>query len=634
MRIVKFDIRNFKGIAHTSIDLSNGTPGNVTTLVGLNESGKTTILEALSHFVTEDKITANLVETVYKKTSLQNIIPKEQKSAFTGHIKIEATVEIDDSDIEALAEEFLSKEGFIIDKDAIPRKFAVTRDYEFQDSSFKDSSKLWRIKFLLKKKGNKKYKSFGGFVTDEKNDVEIWRVGIQFLGERIPKIIYFPTFLFDFPDRIYIENSGETNEEKTSAYYTQVIQDVLDSQGKDLTIQKHIIDRINRSKEHHSVAATFMPYLFGRDEKKQIDAVLQQASTEMSRVIFGSWNQILGRNVTGKRVQIDWLLDTERNNAPYLEVSIIDGQSKYSLSECSLGFRWFFSFLLFTQFRRNRKDGGATIFLFDEPAANLHSKAQIKLLESFAGIAGGSVQVIYSTHSHYMINPTWLERAYIVENKATNYENEDQIDMVMKRETDIKAVKYKTFVGSYPTKTTYFQPVLDALDIPFSPLIRSARALIIEGKFDYHPFVYLRRDLSCSQDSPEMFPANGAGSIGSLISLFRGWGVEFRIILDDDNAGREGKKRYIEEYLLTENQVVTLGDISSGLRGKSFEAVYKDDVKEAVRRMFGVKTIQKKHYSLLFQQLLNEKNNADLNQTKESFREISNWIDSEFGVLS
>jgi predicted ATP-dependent endonuclease of OLD family len=50
MRISKFEIRNFKGVSRTSIDISGVSPGNIGTLIGLNESGKTTILEAISHF--------------------------------------------------------------------------------------------------------------------------------------------------------------------------------------------------------------------------------------------------------------------------------------------------------------------------------------------------------------------------------------------------------------------------------------------------------------------------------------------------------------------------------------------------------------------------------------------------------
>jgi predicted AAA+ superfamily ATPase len=54
MKVIRFEIEKFKGILRASINLSDEIPGNVITLIGLNESGKTTILEAILHFFTED----------------------------------------------------------------------------------------------------------------------------------------------------------------------------------------------------------------------------------------------------------------------------------------------------------------------------------------------------------------------------------------------------------------------------------------------------------------------------------------------------------------------------------------------------------------------------------------------------
>lgn len=106
MKITKFDISNFKGIEHTTISLADNTPGNICTLIGLNESGKTTILEAISNFITKDKDTASLVGTVHERSSLQDLIPKARKAAFTGEISIKATFELDNNDITASPRNF------------------------------------------------------------------------------------------------------------------------------------------------------------------------------------------------------------------------------------------------------------------------------------------------------------------------------------------------------------------------------------------------------------------------------------------------------------------------------------------------------------------------------------------------
>jgi hypothetical protein len=350
MKIIKFDIANFKGVSQTSINLADGTPGNVNTLIGLNESGKTTILEALSNFLTVDKDTASLVGTVHQKSSFQDLVPKDKKAAFTDEISIKATVSLDRTDIKLLGEAFWREKSLILDRASLPKIFTVETVYGFEDSRHTTSHTAWNlVSFDLRSSRAKKFTTYSANGGQELR--AIWLLGISILRERLPKLVYFPTFLFNFPDRIYLEELDDIGVKfPTNSYYRQVIQDVLDSQGDGLDVKRHVLDRVKRLKNEHSSSTAFLSGLFGGDEKKQIDAVLQKASNEMSSVIFGAWNQILGRTIKDKRVQIDWFLDGEKENSPYLEVSIIDGQSRYSLSERSLGFRWFFSFCYLLNF--------------------------------------------------------------------------------------------------------------------------------------------------------------------------------------------------------------------------------------------------------------------------------------------
>jgi hypothetical protein len=50
----------------------------------------------------------------------------------------------------------------------------------------------------------------------------------------------------------------------------------------------------------------------------------------------------------------------------YIELKIKEGSNSYYIRERSLGFKWYFIFLLFTQFRINRRqNNGKLYFLFD-----------------------------------------------------------------------------------------------------------------------------------------------------------------------------------------------------------------------------------------------------------------------------
>src|SRR6185503_6802642 len=102
MKLLRFEIENFKGIKKTTIGLADRPPGNVVTLIGLNESGKTTILEALSYFLSEDEPTASLVRTVQARQSPAELVHKSEIGIFTGKIGIQAFIELEDADIQAI----------------------------------------------------------------------------------------------------------------------------------------------------------------------------------------------------------------------------------------------------------------------------------------------------------------------------------------------------------------------------------------------------------------------------------------------------------------------------------------------------------------------------------------------------
>ena len=79
VRLLQVTISNFRGIQNTSVELDAGAPGQVVTLIGLNESGKTTILEAIYNFLSSDRATRDLLKTVYAEVDPITFIPKERR---------------------------------------------------------------------------------------------------------------------------------------------------------------------------------------------------------------------------------------------------------------------------------------------------------------------------------------------------------------------------------------------------------------------------------------------------------------------------------------------------------------------------------------------------------------------------
>ena len=56
MKYKSFRIKNFKGIKDTTVVLQGVAGAGVFAFVGLNESGKTTVLEAIHSFSPDDRI--------------------------------------------------------------------------------------------------------------------------------------------------------------------------------------------------------------------------------------------------------------------------------------------------------------------------------------------------------------------------------------------------------------------------------------------------------------------------------------------------------------------------------------------------------------------------------------------------
>ena len=287
----------------------------------------------------------------------------------------------------------------------------------------------------------------------------------------------------------------------------------------------------------------------------------------------------------------------------YASFEIKDEGGQYEIRERSLGFRWFFSFVLFTLFGSNRTKGQKKLFLLDEPASNLHSRAQIQLLESFGRIGREGSQIIYSTHSHYMVNPDWLDQSYIVSNSAIDYDRAYQNDNVETR-TNISAMKYKTFVGENPDKMTYFQPVLDKLDVIPSRMDFVRPAVLVEGKGDYRIFEYLRRTAELPDHEYIILPTRGATGMDELIGLLDGWGVPFVICLDDDKEGRNARDRYLRDWSLNRKRVLTLFGVDSCLEGKSIEGFLAPDDVILIRSHFGVEKLTKGQVGLFFAEML------------------------------
>src|SRR5438105_11034135 len=107
-----------------------------------------------------------------------------------------------------------------------------------------------------------------------------------------------------------------------------------------------------------------------------------------------------------------------QQDAKYLQIRFEDLRHGFSnrFDQRSSGFRWFFSFL--AAFHEFEKQKERVVILLDEPALELHPRAQRDFLRFINERLAPKHQVFYTTHSPFMIEADHLERVRMVEDKG------------------------------------------------------------------------------------------------------------------------------------------------------------------------------------------------------------------------
>ena len=375
-----------------------------------------------------------------------------------------------DADDEKKISDYLKKElDFTLTRPI--NSFSITQIHHFTNSKLdaNQPKKTWGITLYGKDKGKRVEKELWAMSKDAPASLAKWQKAVAFVSTLLPSVLYFPNFLFEFPDKIYLE--AVANDDKIHEFYRTVLQDVLDAIGGGLKLSTHILERA-KEKERYA--------------KTALDSTLAQMGHNISSNVFKNWDRIFKRTVGSKEITVS--CDKDESGRWYIQLRLKDGAEIYAISERSLDFRWFFSFRLLTHYRGFRNDAsGNVLFLFDEPASNLHPSAQSQLVESFGNLSSRCF-IVYTTHSHHMINPEWLEATYVVKNEGLEYNSE--VDDYDAKKTQVVLTKYRQFATQHPNQTNYFQPILDVLDYNPARLENVPDVVMVEGKNDYYTRSY------------------------------------------------------------------------------------------------------------------------------------------------
>jgi ABC-type molybdenum transport system ATPase subunit/photorepair protein PhrA len=162
------------------------------------------------------------------------------------------------------------------------------------------------------------------------------------------------------------------------------------------------------------------------EELQQIDqfeylvAELESVSQRITREVLQYWSQ-------DQALEVDFRCDAARPNDPppfntgfILRTRIRNTRHRVTLSfdERSFGFIWFFSFLVWLS--HVRRDGSHDyIILLDEPGLGLHARAQMDMLTFIREQLLPAYQVVYTTHSPFMIDAEHIDGLRTVEDMSS-----------------------------------------------------------------------------------------------------------------------------------------------------------------------------------------------------------------------
>ncbi len=231
-----------------------------------------------------------------------------------------------------------------------------------------------------------------------------------------------------------------------------------------------------------------------------------------------------------------------------------------SLGTRSRGFVWFFSFLAWYHDLLEQHEN--LILLLDEPGLFLHAKAQGDLLRFFEKELIPHHQLIYTTHSPFMVDPVHFDRVRIVQDLSIEADSDDlsEDEQGTKVITDVlKAIPDSLF------------PLQGALGYEISQtLFIGPNCLVVEGVSD---LLYIQTISELLQRrgkrglSPDwtITPVGGSGNVSKFVSLLGAQtNLNIAVLIDFQKKDEQEIQNLYKTKLLKQNKVLTYADFVQG----------------------------------------------------------------------
>ena len=501
MKLIKVRITEFQSIQ----DSTEFEVGDITCMVGKNEAGKTALLKALYRLnpIIEADGNFDVTDDYPRRTVTDYEFDVEDGRRSPAQV-VQATYALDPEDITAVQEvpgaERLQGE---------PPTLTIRKGYSNE-------------------------------ITFSEFDIPGYDQLAQILRDRIPKFLYFDEYYQmkgqDNLDALRQRSAGGVLEDSDHP-----LLGLIDLAGLDL-------DRLTS--------------LISSGRTEALIARLEAAANHLTQSVLPYWSQ--NQHL---RMKFD-IRPAQPEDPPGMTGGMniwgrVEDTKHYvttSLGTRSRGFIWFFSFL--SWYQKIRRENENIILLLDEPGLSLHAKAQGDLLRYFEQELKPHHQLIYTTHSPFMVDPMHFDRVRIVQDLSIELDPEDLPD-------EQQGTKVITEVLDATPDSLF--PLQGALGYEIhQTLFIGPNSLVVEGVSD---LLYIqtisallqRRDEAGLRTDWTITPVGGAGNVPTFVALISAQEhLNVAVLIDFKKMDRQKIESLYKKKLLEKNKVLTYDRFVTG----------------------------------------------------------------------
>ena len=540
IKLKKVEINKYKSfLDKQEIDIENG----VTRIVGKNESGKTALLEALAkfnYFDSEDtdfdfNSTNDYPRGMLKKYQQEYPDDDFQVIACTFELSEELLKQISDDvgkDVYTdktikIARKYNNGMTYIISADT--KKFIenFVQKYTIEETLKEELITCKSVKELAEKiesnsdlqtMHNELKTKYIDNAFETFSDIVTGYIAKKYIKPNLPQFLYFDEY-YALPGTINLNKFANGQVDET-----------FSKEQQDITKALFELSNIDIAKVMNS------------DEYEDFIAELEATSNNITDKLLEYWT-------TNQNLEIKFDIQTKENTSTrefekFLQIRIRNTKHRVTLPlrNRSKGFIWFFSFLVWFSKVQEKEN---LIILLDEPGLNLHAEAQSDLLKYIDKELLPKYQVIYTTHSPFMIESDKLDEVRTVYDS-----NNSKIGSIISN-----ALEEKDQGTLFPLQAALGYNIAQNLYI-------SDKNLLVEGVADLMFITVISNILNANNreglnDDITIVPVGGLDKVATFISLLRGNKLNMVCLLDTftDQKGKKRLENLVNEKIIKDNQI-------------------------------------------------------------------------------